>query len=94
MPASRVTIVKPGLHSARRESRKAKNRKIMYSQPCATPSVWVIHSPRSCAPLPGVVSCGVEGKMPHIEEPSKFASGTPTRISTMRRTPTTVAMTR
>ena len=58
------------------------------------PSTVVIHSPTACGWLPSVQTAGVEGKTPHIEVPSKLASGTPIRISTTSSTPTTLAITR
>jgi len=51
-------------------------------------------SPRLWASEPTVTHAGVLPKMPHIGVPSKLASGTPIRQSTMSRTPTMVAMTR
>ena len=51
-------------------------------------------SPRLLRSEPVVTQAGVLSKTPHIGEPSKLASGTPTRQSTTRRTPTMAAMTR
>ena len=54
----------------------------------------MIASPSWSAVLSSSQIVGVLGKTCHIDVPSKFASGTPTRISTTSRTPTTLAMTR
>ncbi len=58
------------------------------------PRTVVIHSPIAWPWVPSVQIAGVELKIPHIDVPSKFARGTPIRISTTSRTPTMFAITR